>query len=146
MSEYYEKYLKYKNKYINLKTQMGGDKEKIFLFSNDTIHSNFSFEGMAPDAILEYFKDKIMNNDILHIGVTKLIDDNIFSQLIEALKQLKHKEIKLILYNYKITNNSILKLGQELNSLNLISLDLFLPEWNTYDLSTIADALKKILH
>ena len=38
--DYYEKYIKYKNKYLNLKNQSGGGKTHKFTVNNNKYHSS----------------------------------------------------------------------------------------------------------
>jgi hypothetical protein len=115
--EYYKKYIKYKNKYIYLKNQIGGEKIPLFkhtmgidrqspLISN-IINKFFSAETTIKDDII--FIDHT-NNDVSMIENTENIDRNILilkilkTQEDEMVSSLSFEYLSRVLNEYQDTN------------------------------------------
>jgi hypothetical protein len=83
---YYDKYLKYKNKYLNLKDQMGGvitDIEKEYYEqSNDVTFPNIQ-EGEENDIyhIIEYLKRNTNLKKLTFINIAQILDNPAFENL-----------------------------------------------------------------
>ena len=166
---YKEKYIKYKSKYLDLLNQLGGTPpapapapgsappapapapgsappapavtKKIFELRNINLESEFKSMTKDSISILDYFKDKIKEYDILDFYNCNTITDNRFDILIQALEK-NSKPIELKVSSCDITDKSITNLGNALNNLNLIF--LFLSGGNIlYDFVPLINALKE---
>jgi nanoRNase/pAp phosphatase (c-di-AMP/oligoRNAs hydrolase) len=84
---FYDKYLKYKNKYLELKNIIGGShiNEQIFLKTNDTIKQGKIIEDISPNYVVE-IEEK---GNIIQKVIPKIIYD-------DKLKEDKEAEYKLV--------------------------------------------------
>jgi hypothetical protein len=102
---YYEKYLKYKNKYLNLQTQIGGARKPLFFITmnpvNDMIHDATYFQ-----EFVYYINIHITKNSHLFLENNEYINHDFFNET-----RINGQPF-FIKVSYKYTDNSDLNLRE----------------------------------
>jgi hypothetical protein len=151
MINYYEKYLKYKNKYLNIKLQVGGSRNKT---ANKPVNKpankpvNKPANKPAQDSISKTAQAPISDSEVITINSIPLDQDcdisNISEDMIKEYKTIKltiKNMLKLFLISYDIKsqtkNFTEINTNYEFNNDSLdtvikINVNLIINEYNHY--------------
>jgi len=157
-NEYYEKYLKYKNKYLSLKKNIYGgdyDNDKLVKEIHDKNREKKELPGYKVIDILEKMIKVISNTEKLDNYTKELIEQvkkrNIFDKNQSFKEYLENFKIQMVIFYTEDERDRIEKLNKEINQIMMNNsnwkyyIDLYNNTPEEAFLKQIEDTLLKIL-